>query len=206
MGLATLFHVSTSGPGRSARRLGIAVAGVLLAAGCAAGQHAQTAQVRPGIDGTLGSVGAISLDGVAVHAPSGASYAKGSNAQLALTIVNDGTSPDTLVSVTSPSFAGWGIAANSDADTSTPTATGLTIQPGTAQRLGVADLGGSADLSDRTVVLTSLEQQLFPGNTVEITFRFARSGSATLRVPVQLRDAPSEGATLQVDPSESAEA
>lgn len=174
--------------------LGIGLAGVLLSASCAAGQHAQTAAVVPAIDGTHGKIGNIQLQGVAIHAPSGASYAADSNAQLAVTLVNTGAKSDTLVNVTSSEFAGWGIVDNAQASSSTASNsgdTGLTIDPHSAQRLGLADLGGATDLSPRTLILEQLKSgPLYPGTTVDVTFRFANAGSTTLHVPVQLSSSP----------------
>lgn len=186
--------MTTSGRLHTARRLGVALAGVLLTASCAAGQHAQTADVVPAIDGTHGQVGDLLLEGVAIHAPSGSSYAKGGNAQLAITVVNGGASPDTLVNVTSPSFTSWGIVDNAQASSvsqSGGAATGLTIQPHSAERLGLAALGASATLSPRTLVLEQLKSgPLYPGADVDVTFRFANAGSTTLHVPVQITASP----------------
>lgn len=179
---------------RAGRRLGAVGAAALLAVSltsCAAGQHAATADVRPGIDGTQGKAGDILLEGVAIHAPDGASYAAGSNAQLGVTLVNQGSSADTLVSITSPAFTGWGIVDNAAANSADVSGdTGLTIDAGSAQRLGLADLGASDTASTRTVVLTKLTDKLYPGNAVQITFRFAKAGSTTVRVPVQLTTTP----------------
>lgn len=195
--LATLSNVTIPASARVrprlARRLAVAVAGVLVTASCAAGQHAQTADVVPSIDGTHGQIGNMLLEGVAIHAPDGPSYAAGSNAQLAITLVNNGSAPDKLTNVSSSAFAGWGIVANADATSVTQTTkadTGLTIDAHSAQRLGLADLGASADMSPRTLVLTNLAKSLYPGVAVDVTFSFANAGAVTLHVPVQLTAAP----------------
>ena len=39
-------------------------------------------------------------------------------------------------------------------------------------------------------MLIELTDKLFPGTAVEITFRFAKAGSTTVRVPVQLTAEP----------------
>ncbi len=202
--LATLWNVSSPGRVRVARRVGIGLAGVLLTASCAAGQHAQTADVVPAIDGTHGQVGKIVLDGVAIQPPTKSSYAAGSTVQLSMTVVNNGTSADTLVNVTGPAFTGWGIVDNADAASATASSgadTGLTIDPGSAQRLGLAGDGVSAQASPRTLVLTGLASTsapLFPGNAVNLTFRFANAGTTTLRVPVRLTPSPN-AATLPTE-------
>jgi copper(I)-binding protein len=93
------------------RRLGAALgsgaAGVLLLTGCAAGQHAQTVEQTPSIDGVQADAGDIAIRAAGIAAPeSGTSYSKGSDAQLRMVIVNRGTAADKLVSVSSPAAAG----------------------------------------------------------------------------------------------------
>jgi copper(I)-binding protein len=193
--------VSDSGRGRIARRAGVALAAVLLSASCAAGQHAQTLDVVPALDGTYGAVGNLRLDGVAIPTPSQSSYAAGANIPLALTLVNSGNSPDTLVNVTGSDFTGWGIVDNADAGSvsgSSGADTGLTVAPNSAQRLSLVTQGASADASPRTLVLMGLAAKaapLRPGSTVDLTFRFANAGTTTLHVPVQLASAPN-GASI----------
>jgi hypothetical protein len=199
--LATLSNVRIPGRVRRARRLGVALAAVLLTASCAAGQHAPTSDVVPAIDGTHGKVGSMLLDGVALHTPSASSYPAGSNVQLSITLVNNGKAADTLVNVTSTAFTGWGVVDNADVASATSASdadTGLTIDAGSAQRLSLAANGASADASPRTLVLMGLTKgasPLFPGTTVDLTFRFATAGTTTLQVPVQLTASPNE-ATL----------
>jgi copper(I)-binding protein len=193
--------VTGSGRALIARRAGIAFAAVLLSASCAAGQHAQTLDVVPALDGTYGAVGNMRLDGVAIPTPSDSTYSAGANVPLALTLVNGGNSPDTLVNVTSSDFTGWGIVDNADAGSASASSgadTGLTVAPNSAQRLSLVTQGGSSDASPRTLVLMGLAADaapLHPGGTIDLTFRFANAGTTTLHVPVQLAPAPN-GATL----------
>jgi hypothetical protein len=85
-----------------------------------------------------------------------------------------------------------------------PSARSVTVPPGQSVRLGGVNLSGSdtrtgSDVSSQTVVLTGLKGSkyvpLWPAMAVPITFTFARSGSVTLAVPVQLT-APSPGITV----------
>ncbi len=193
-----------------ARRIATALAAVgavLLTASCAAGQHAITSEEVSTIDGGNGSVGSIKLVGVAIHAPSGASYAEGSSAQVSVVVVNNAESSDTLDKVSSPAFSGWGIVPTASATSTSVTGAGTptSIPPGSSLRLGLKDLGTSAAKSSKTLVLSSLAKNsspLFPGTSVMITFSFAKAGSTTLAVPVQLGSTPNE-ATLPA-PSGSA--
>src|SRR5690242_13066644 len=93
----------------TARRIGIALAvaaGLLTPAG-AAGQHAQTADEKPGLDGTNASVGSIDLRGLAIETPTTAVYAAGSAMPLKLVIINNAQTDDQLTSITSPDIKGW---------------------------------------------------------------------------------------------------
>jgi hypothetical protein len=226
---------------RSARRaLGLAgaAAAALVTASCAAGQHAQTAYEHPTPQNfAYGEVGSLQLRTVAIQAPdrvsgAGTSYPAGAAVPLTLAIVNTGGSKDTLQSVTSPAFSGWGVystgtlaqaSSSSSSSTSAPSAApspsspgaslgapaarSLAIPPGESVRLGIVNQTGSdtrtgSDVSAQTVVLTGLRGNkyapLYPAMAVPISFTFARSGSLTLTVPVQLT-APSSGQTIPTE-------
>lgn len=133
-----------------------AVAGVLLLTGCAAGQHAATAQQTPVVDGVGASAGAVAVQAAAVTAPSsGTNYAAGSDAPLQLVLLNNGTADDTLVSVSSPaakqvvlspngssaSAAGGG----SDTGSASPAATDSASSSGSSA--SASDSTGSASAS-----------------------------------------------------------
>lgn len=191
----------------------VAVGATIVTAACAAGQHAITAEERPSIDGTQGTVGPISLNGVALRAPNGAqSYPAGASVPLKISIANNGNSADSLTSITSPSFTGWGIVASAHVSSvpTSPTATPATsptasptagpsippakpqtIQPGGALRFGFMNLTPSGAQSPKTILLKGLRSVLFPADSIKITFTFAKAGSTTLTVPVQLLESPS---------------
>lgn len=183
-----------------------AVSAALLTSACAAGQVAQTAEEKPSLDGTYGSVGKISLEGVAFQAPSGSSYADGSSVPLTAYIVNNGQSPDRLVKVTSSAFTGgWDVVSTpsllagpsgqpKSKTSSTPTnGSPQTIPPGSAVSFGLQNLTSSGAGSPESLVLLGLAKQqapLFPGSAIKVTFTFADAGQTTLTVPVQLRGTP----------------
>ncbi|GDY30824.1 hypothetical protein [Gandjariella thermophila] len=77
---------------------------VLALAGCGAGQITQTDTQVAAVNGVSGQAGRIGVrDAQLVFPPSAARYyPKGSDAALVTTIVNDGSSGDRLVSVSSP--------------------------------------------------------------------------------------------------------
>jgi copper(I)-binding protein len=92
--------------------VGLALAAALFTSACAAGQDAQTAEVRSSLDGTYATLGKIALRALAIQAPADSLYyPAGSDAPLTLVLVNTDSSthakPDKLVSISSPAAAGW---------------------------------------------------------------------------------------------------
>jgi len=106
------------------RRIGIGVAAaagaLLVLGGCAAGQHAQTADVVPVVDGVAANAGSIALRAVTVAAPAASGYAKGSNATLQLVIVNSSLGNDQLIGISTPVAADARMFADEAASTFTP--------------------------------------------------------------------------------------
>ena len=99
--------------------VGLAVAAALLTSACAAGQHAQTANEKPTINGTNASVGSIDLRAIVIEPPSGTTpyYPSGSDMALKIVIVNNATQPDELTSITSTAVSDWGaFTTTADAD------------------------------------------------------------------------------------------
>ena len=95
---------------RRRRVLVPAVAGLALAlslSACAAGRDAQTADQKPSQDGVNADVGSMALRGVALQPPSGTSYKAGSNAQLAVVLVNNGSATDRLTAISTSAAGGW---------------------------------------------------------------------------------------------------
>jgi len=117
------------------RRIGIGVAaaaGALLAlGGCAAGQHAQTADVTPVVDGVAANAGSIALRAVTVTVPAASGYAKGSNATVQLVIVNNSLSNDQLIGISTPVAADAQMFADEAASTFTPLPTPTATPTGT---------------------------------------------------------------------------
>jgi copper(I)-binding protein len=175
----------------------VALSAAFLTAACAAGQDAQTANEKPSLDGTQGSVGSIQLEGVALHSPPGSSYPASSNVPMSVYIANNGQSADTLTSVTSTAFSGWDVVATPSVQVSA--AAGATpapasgspqqIGPGAALGFGLTDLTATGTGSATTLVMMGLAKTsapLYPGMAVKITFTFAKAGQTTLTVPIHL--------------------
>ncbi|MGX7677683.1 hypothetical protein ACSMXN_02160 [Jatrophihabitans sp. DSM 45814] len=79
----------------------VGVAAVVLLAGCATGEDAQTVEQRPAVDGVAADAGPMGIRDAGVSAPTtGTSFAAGGDAPLQLYLVNNGTAADHLTSVT----------------------------------------------------------------------------------------------------------
>lgn len=133
------------------RRLGPAVAGgalgLALLTGCAAGQHAQTVEQTPAIDGVQAQAGTIAIRAAGIAAPeSGTSYAKGSDAELRMVLVNQGSQPDKLVSVSSPAATGAELSAGSGSSGSGSSASD-SASPAASDSSPSASASGSASAS-----------------------------------------------------------
>ena len=183
---------------RFARRVAAAVAaaGLLLTSACAAGQRAETAEEKPTLDGALADVGNLHLRGVSILPPSGNFYAAGASARMRLVIVNSGATADRLTSVTSTQITSWAAFNNSLAATANIGGSrSVPVAPGARTSFGVPETRSVLSLS-------GLKSKLFPGSAIRLTFSFARAGTVTVPVPVQLSSPP--GSSTIPEPSVSA--
>ena len=155
----------------------------LLVSGCGAGQLAQTAGQVSATNGLNTSVGQVDLRDVQVSYPQkpageAALYARGSNAPLRATLINNGAVADRLVGVSSP--AATSVAVGGD--------------PVLPQGVAVVSTGGTqlTPTSSRPLQLQldGLTQPIAAGTTIPVTFAFERAGSVTVDVPTAV---PAEG-------------
>jgi copper(I)-binding protein len=167
------------------RTAAVALALALGLAGCGTGLKAQTYEERATADSTNQAVGALALRGVRVLAPpNGTSYAAGSDATVALTVVNQGSQPDHLTTVTSDA------ADSVDVVDATGKTTTLTVAP-------------QASVSSVALVLKGLNREVRPGTYVSLTMTFAESGSRQMLVPVQLTDSQAPNTNVKVPDTDS---
>ena len=127
------------------RALRAATIGCLLIApvalsSCSAGQIPQTSTQNRDKVGALATVGGIALREIRVPFPTGGTYAEGGDAELAGAIINGGSQPDVLVSVTGQDFTGVRVAGTGTSPLSTSSA--LTSVPGTP--VGTVGTSGAA--------------------------------------------------------------
>lgn len=125
----------------------IAIAALATTSACAAGQHAQTAEESPTVDGTAGIIGALHLNEVAIKAPTGApSYPAGSAVQVQAAIVNTGTGTDQLVGVSATGASGSALYASMTdaAAVLTPSASGSPTDSSSASSSASSPVSSSA--------------------------------------------------------------
>lgn len=169
----------------------VIIVSLLAATGCSAGQVAQTATQVITQEGANAERGGVAVRGALIPTPLRGAYKTGEQAPLYLAIATEEGAGDTLVTVTSEAAASVVLirspfdAAGSAAATPTPSAgsggTELVIGSGTLILL----TQGMSYLQ-----LQALTDDLTPGDTVSVTFSFARAGEITLDVPVATPDTP----------------
>ena len=174
---------------------GIAV----LLAGCAAGQVTSTAEIVPVIDGALATVSTMDLRAIAVPPPTDRSWAEGSSAPLQMFLINNSATPDQLVRVSTNRSASVQVLAQGGVEASAASS---------AQQAQSIDVPGDESVSvgfdpgNPQVVLTGLTENLFPAQTISVTFQFAKAGSVTTNVPVRLTSPPSSPPIINATPAE----
>jgi copper(I)-binding protein len=193
----------------SSRRVGVRVAALaagalLVLGGCAAGQDAQTAEETPVVDGVSANVGDIALRAVAVAPPPNNSHAKGSDATLQLVIVNGGSTDDQLTGVST--LAATQVRMFANAQAASPGAT--SASPGSPTTISRVNLPAGLAVPfgyspDQPVIqLHDLTEQLFPAQTIQLTFQFGKAGMVTFTAAVHLAPGPSTTPREDVRPTE----
>jgi hypothetical protein len=180
------------------------MAAVLALTGCGAGQVTQTSEQITMPGGAQGQVGEIVVRAAQFNydrpVPGGLVYAPGTDALLQVTIVNEGTGADRLVSVSSPIATSGAIVG----DTRLPGGQVLTSgydQPVASITTGEAE----AD----EIGLVGLTSPVRAGLNYPVVFTFERAGTLRLPVPVETPDVlpprvadaePDEARTLETGP------
>lgn len=155
-----------------------ALAALALAAaaltGCGANLDAQTYQERNQAESTDTAVGALAIRDLAVVPPEGVDgYAAGDDAEGSITVTNNGTEPDRLVSVSSPDAAEV-----------------VVLEEGSPSELEVPALGSTA--SRYTLRIEGLKAPLRAGEFIRMAFRFEKNGSVEALVPVEINSETAE--------------
>lgn len=174
-----------------------ALAALFLTSACAAGQIAATAEQQATLDGVNRTIGQIGLHGLSLVAPTkGPSYPAGSNIAIDMVLVNSGTKPDTLVSITSGAVKGWASYPQSAANLAL-NAPGARHEPGsTSLAIPQGSRVASGPTAKTQLVVLSTTRRLWPGNVVNLVFRFQNAGTIHVPVPIHLTNGGAGGLTV----------
>ena len=148
--------------------------------GCSAGQITQTDSQVAAVNGTNGDVGNdIALRNVLIHFPPGhdGAYPAGSTVPVLLTIVNQGTSADELIAVTSPAASQVLVVGTSTIPPGTNVASTVGSPPAAVQALSPLVVG------ELRIALT-ITRPLHAGLNTPVTFAFRNGGKVTVSVPM----------------------
>ena len=154
----------------AARPLLVGALALLIAAataGCEAGFDAPTLEFHPASAGGAATVNGISISNAFVLGPpTGSTLSPGSSAGVFLSLFNNGSNSDALVSLSAPGYA-----------------SGVHVSGGTV----TLPAGGEVNLTgpQPSVVLSPLTKAIGGGEDIPVTLNFAHAGSVTLQVPVQ---------------------
>lgn len=190
----------------------------LLATACSSGQVAQTATQVITAEGANATRGGVALRAVLIPTPAQGTYKTGEPAPLYLAISTEEGTSDTLVAVTSHAAASVALVRSpfgasgsaspsasraSSASPSSPAGTPSATPAATPSAVPSASPGAEdagLKIGDGTLIvlgqgvsyleLQDLTADLRPGDTVSVTFSFARAGDITLNVPVATPDTP----------------
>ena len=162
-------------PPRPARWVAAGAAGLLVLAGCDAGNDAETAQETPDTAGVDGSVGAVSVDDVFLDAED--TVAAGASVPLRGVLTNDAEEADRLVGVATPAAA----------------TVALLDESGQVSADGIElPAGGQVEAVTGAVrmQLEGVTGPIAPTDTVRVTFTFETAGEVGLDVPVAAGPGP----------------
>ena len=138
----------------------------LALSGCGAGFEAQTYQERSSADSVNAAVGTIAVRNLSVLPESDGVLEAGDDAEVRVTLVNNGAEDDRLVEASSPEASSVELLSEGSESSSVD-----------LPRLGTT--GNQLGL-----VLTSLRDDVYAGDVVEVVLRFERAGEITLQAPV----------------------
>jgi copper(I)-binding protein len=153
-----------------------ALTAALALIGCSAGQITQTDRQLAAVDGASGNVGnTIALRNVFIPFPPNQNgrYPAGSTVPVILTVINQGTTPDELITVSSPASSQAAVLGTTQippgATVTSTTGSGVPTSP-----LVVGELR----------VLLTTKQPLHAGLNTPLTFQFRNAGKITIPVPM----------------------
>lgn len=173
---------------RMAAAAALAAGAALILSGCSAGQNSQTADQVAAVNGNTATIGDIALRNVHIVYPGHGTDTTGSQAALALSIVNTGeVVTDELTSVTTD--LGTAKITPGDGDK-------LSIAPAETIVVSTPRAGAETHTTGQTIQteggetkparieITGLTQKITPGLTYDVSFNFKENGAVVVQVPV----------------------
>ncbi|MHA6798915.1 copper chaperone PCu(A)C [Bounagaea algeriensis] len=168
--------------------LGLGAAVVL--GGCSAGQDAETRTQVAAVNGASGDTGNIAIRNVQFTFPrTGEVYPQGASAPVQGMIINSGETSDRLVGASSSYAASVQVSGA----TELPGDTALHVYGApapSAEHSGYAQPQPRPGQREVTITVHGLTEQIGPGVTIPVTFRFAQAGEATVQVPIARDHSP----------------
>lgn len=174
-----------------AAALGVLLFSPIALSACSSGQVSQTVEQNRDKTGPMGSVGPIELRQVQVAYPRTGTYQQGDDAALQMSIINTGTTADTLVSIAGDGFSNVYTTGTGSQATSSSAAT----TTGAAPTTGAASSGqlnipippdSSVYLGQNAphVYLSGLSEPLTSGQGLPLTITFEKAGTVSMRAVV----------------------
>lgn len=164
-----------------------------LVTACAAGQNAVTRQEHSVHDGADADLGDLRVRNAHAAYPAGGTYAAGGSVPIYLTVVNIGTTPDSLIGVASPS--GPVVLVGSGTPSPAPSSAGPPVVPLTAIPLP------AGERTTVSLLVAGISSDLRAGAVFDLTMQFDTAGSVTVGVAVSLESVPGYGYTPSPAPS-----
>ncbi|MGH4016368.1 MAG: copper chaperone PCu(A)C [Pseudonocardiaceae bacterium] len=164
-------------------------AAALTLAGCGAGQVTQTDSQVAVIDGSSADIGSIAVRDVLIPYPEDhhGNYPSGSKVPVRLTLVNQGSSADTLVSASTPAARRVLVQGTTTIPAGTSVGTVDELEHATSPAPTTAPTTepvSPLDIGTLRFVLIDTTRTVRPGQNIEITLVFRDAGRLTLPVPM----------------------
>jgi copper(I)-binding protein len=139
-----------------------------------------------------GQTGRILLRDVRIAPPATPAYPAGTDADVWLTLLNEGAEPDALTNVSTPSAEAVLIRWDQDCDGTATTVKELPLTPERAVNPPQSESQAAAAFDSYSLQLVHLTSEVLAGTTVDLTFDFAKAESVRLSVPVRPRQEQAE--------------
>ncbi|MHA6802089.1 copper chaperone PCu(A)C [Salinifilum ghardaiensis] len=162
--------------------LGLGAAVVL--GGCSAGQTTETETQVAAVNGASKESGDIAIrDAQFTFPQDGTAYPQGSSAPVQLMIANSGETSDRLVGASSPYAASVDISGTTELPGDTALHAYGEQAPG-AEGSGYVQPTSNSDQREVAITVNGFTEEIDPGVTIPVTFRFAEAGEITVQVPI----------------------